>query len=133
WRIGRKEEIHLEPDQRCRKVRKPFQLPLRPARLQEDSLALDPALLAQPVPEGIKQVLARLRSHTHEDANPGHFCRRLGVRGAWHAKEAKGEHDDEPDGVAPHGNLLPSAPCRPCPWHTSGNQTSVVRLRAAER
>jgi hypothetical protein len=46
WRIGRKEQIHLELDQLRREVRKPFQLPLRPTQLQEDVLALDPALLA---------------------------------------------------------------------------------------
>src|SRR5262249_40397868 len=107
-RPGRDEDIDLAVDELgCERV-EPIGLPLYPAVLNRNVLSLNIAMLVQSGAEGRKEQPGCVP----KVAYPWHVAGRLRDGAEGHYEEAEGEHDNEPDGIAPHDHLLTPAPCR---------------------
>jgi hypothetical protein len=106
-------DVHLEADELRGQFSEAIGALLCVSHLEEDVLSFTIAQLAQPVPEFFEAPLSGFIGLTGvaEEANTWHLLWRLCLGGKWRYKYAKGECDDTPDGVAPHGRLLTSASC----------------------
>jgi hypothetical protein len=109
WRIPRDDHIDLEPDQFGRECGEQLVLPLGGAVLDGKVLSLHPAMVAQPLQQGLAPAHVDRTGGDVELAYPGElFSRWLCLSDPRRDEETQGEGDNDPDGAAPHRKLLPT-------------------------
>ena len=76
-RSQRYDDVYLEPDQLGRKVGQPVEPALRETIVDDNILTLNPAQLAQPLPERVEQVRPIGRGRQPKITYPRHLTRLL--------------------------------------------------------
>src|SRR5439155_15099435 len=89
WRTGRNDELHLQVDQLGGELGKPIVAVVREAVLDDDVLALDAPVVAQPLEKSIDQERPAVARATGQKTDPVDF------RGWWRLLAARQEADTD--------------------------------------
>ena len=90
---GRHDDIDLQPDELCEKLRKPVELSVRRPEFDDEVLALHVAELAQTVARGLPQMAADIATFEKRDSSDPRAS--LPLSGERRGKEAERDAGDE--------------------------------------